>query len=314
MSRDLIEDFLQKETLYKENKQNTETQRCLKVAFAGVPNAGKSSLMNSLIGEKISIVSPKVQTTRDIIRGILVENETQIIIIDTPGIFIPKETRLLERKIVKTAWTGIRDADVVFIIIDAEDGINKKVQGLISVLKEKHSTINFILNKVDLVQKPKLLELATHLQELYPDFNKLFMVSAKNGTNLNKLKEYLFQIAPQSPWLFNDDEITDAPLKFLASEITREKLFLRLYEDLPYSIDVETEKWEDFNNGDVKIQQVIKVFKDSQKGIILGKKGELLKRINQEARKEIEELLGKTVHLFLFVQINEKWIKEKFNN
>ena len=164
MAVDLIEEFLQKEKLYKENKFNVKNQKCIKVAFAGVPNAGKSSLMNALIGEKISIVSPKVQTTRDIIRGILIEGNTQVIIIDTPGIFVPKDSRLLERKIVKTAWSGVKDADVVFVIVDASEGINKKVQTLIEVMKTKCEKINFILNKVYLVKKPKLLELATKLQ------------------------------------------------------------------------------------------------------------------------------------------------------
>ncbi len=314
MAIDLIEEFLQKEKLYKENKFNVENQKCIKVAFAGVPNAGKSSLMNALIGEKISIVSPKVQTTRDIIRGILIEGNTQVIIIDTPGIFVPKDSRLLERKIVKTAWSGVKDADVVFVIVDASEGINKKVQTLIEVMKTKCEKINFILNKVDLVKKPKLLELATKLQELYPNFDKLFMVSALDKTNLDKLKSYLIEIAPKGEWIFKDDEITDAPMKFLASEITREKLFLKLKEDLPYSVDVETEKWEDFNNGDIKIQQVIKVFKESQKAIILGKNGSMLKEINIQARKELEAFFNKKVHLFLFVQVNDKWINEKFSN
>lgn len=314
MTKDLIEEFLQKEHNYKENKVNVENQKCIKVAFAGVPNAGKSSLMNALVGEKISIVSPKIQTTRDIIRGIFVEDNTQVIIIDTPGIFVPKDNRLLERKIVKTAWSGVKDADVVFVIVDASEGINKKVKTLIEVMKTKCSKINFILNKVDLVQKPKLLDLANKLQELYPDFERIFMVSATTGVNLDKLKEYLVEIAPKSPWIFKDDELTDVPMKFLASEITREKLFTKLREDLPYSIDVETEKWEDFDNGDIKIQQVIKVFKESQKAIVLGKGGSMLKQINIEAREELEKFFGRKVHLFLFVQIDEKWVNEKFSN
>lgn len=314
MTKDLIEEFLQKEHNYKENKVNVENQKCIKVAFAGVPNAGKSSLMNALVGEKISIVSPKIQTTRDIIRGIFVEDNTQVIIIDTPGIFVPKDNRLLERKIVKTAWSGVKDADVVFVIVDASEGINKKVKTLIEVMKTKCSKINFILNKVDLVQKPKLLDLANKLQELYSDFERIFMVSATTGVNLDKLKEYLVEIAPKSPWIFKDDELTDVPMKFLASEITREKLFAKLREDLPYSIDVETEKWEDFDNGDIKIQQVIKVFKESQKAIVLGKGGNMLKQINIEAREELEKFFGRKVHLFLFVQIDEKWVNEKFSN
>lgn len=309
---DLIDEFLEKDNKYKNNLGNVEEQKCVKVAFAGVPNAGKSSLMNKLIGEKISIVSSKVQTTRDVIKGILVEDNTQVIIIDTPGIFIPKESILLERKIVKTAWSGIRDADVVFIVIDASEGINQKVRNLIEIMQQKHDKINFILNKVDLVAKPKLLALAQQLQEIYPNFDKLFMVSARKGNNIDKLKKYLIEIAPKSPWIFTDDEITDAPMKFLASEITREKLFQKLWQDLPYSVDIETENWEDFNNGDVKIQQVIKVFKESQKAIILGKNGTKLKEIGELAKKDISEFLGKKVHLYLFVRVNDRWVEEKF--
>lgn len=310
--KDLIDEFLEKEKKYKKNLGDTSKQRCMKVAFAGVPNAGKSSLMNRLIGEKISIVSPKVQTTRDIIKGILIEGDTEIIIIDTPGIFIPKESLLLERKIVKTAWSGIREADAVFVIIDSSEGINGKVKSLVESIKNKHDRINFILNKVDLISKPKLLELAQKIQELYPDFDKLFMVSAKKGDNLDKLKKYLIDIAPQSPWIFTEDEITDAPMKFLASEITREKLFNELRDDMPYSVDVQTEKWEDFDNGDIKIQQVIKVFKDSQKGIILGKNGQRLKQVGELSKQEISKFFGRKVHLFLFVQVDDKWVENKF--
>lgn len=311
---DLIEEFLEKEKKYKNNLGNTEDQKCIKVAFAGVPNAGKSSLMNKLIGEKISIVSPKVQTTRDVIRGILIEGNTEIIIIDTPGIFIPKESILLERKIVKTAWSGIRDSDVVFVIIDASEGINSKVKNLIESLKGKHDKINFILNKVDLVSKPKLLELASKIQDIYPDFDKLFMVSAKKGDNLDKLKKYLIEIAPKCPWIFRDDEVTDAPMKFLASEITREKLFNELKNDLPYSVDVETEKWEDFDNGDIKIHQIIRVFKESQKAIVLGKGGQRLKKVGEASKNEISKFFGRKVHLYLFVQVNEKWVENKFHS
>lgn len=311
--KDLIDEFLEKEKSYKNNLSNTENQKCIKVAFAGVPNAGKSSLMNKLIGEKISIVSPKVQTTRDIIKGIFIVDNTEVIIIDTPGIFIPKESLLLERKIVKTAWNGIRESDVTFIIIDANEGINSKVKNLIESIKNKHDKINFILNKVDLVSKPKLLELAKQIQDLYPDFDKIFMVSAKKGDNIEKLKKYLVDIAPKSPWIFNEDEVTDAPMKFLASEITREKLFNELKNDLPYSVDVITEKWEDFDNGDVKINQVIKVFKESQKAIILGKNGQRLKKIGEISKNEISNFLGKKVHLFLFVQVDDRWIEHKFN-
>ncbi len=286
-------------------------QKCLKVAFAGLPNAGKSSLTNAFVGEKISIITPKVQTTRDIIKCVYVEDNTQIIIIDTPGLFIPKKDRLLERKIVKNAWNGIQEADVVCIIIDSIEGVSERVKTIINDIEKKQDDFIFILNKIDLVPKVKLLEMAKTLDDLYPNYKQLFMLSAMTGENLNKLKNYLLEIAPERPWLFNNDEITDAPMKFLAAEITREKLFMKLKEDLPYSVDVITEKWEEFKNGSIKIQQVIRVLKDSQKAIVIGKNGSMLKKVNIESRKEIEKLFGLKVHLYIFVKIENKWIDEK---
>ncbi len=286
-------------------------QKCFKVAFAGLPNAGKSSLTNAFVGEKISIITPKVQTTRDIIKCVYVEDNTQIIIIDTPGLFIPKKDRLLERKIVKNAWNGIQEADVVCIIIDSIEGVSERVKTIINDIEKKQDDFIFILNKIDLVPKVKLLEMAKTLNDLYPNYKQLFMLSAMTGENLNKLKNYLLEIAPERPWLFNNDEITDAPMKFLAAEITREKLFMELKEDLPYSVDVITEKWEEFKNGSIKIQQVIRVLKDSQKAIVIGKNGSMLKKVNIESRKEIEKLFGLKVHLYIFVKIENKWIDEK---
>ena len=286
-------------------------KKCIKVAFAGLPNAGKSSLTNAIVGEKISIISPKVQTTRDIIKGVYINEDTQIIIIDTPGLFIPKKSRMLERKIVKNAWNGIQESDVVCIVIDSVVGITENLKTIINDIEKKQSDFIFILNKVDLVQKTKLLSLAKELNDLYPNYKQLFMVSAINGDNLNKLVDYLIEIAPESPWLFNEDEITDAPSKFIASEITREQLFLKLSQDLPYSVDVVTEKWEEFDNGDIKIQQIIKVLKESQKAIIIGKNGSMLKDVNISARKEMEEFFGKKIHLYLFVKVEDKWIENK---
>ena len=283
--------------------------KCIKVAFAGLPNAGKSTLTNAIVGEKISIISPKVQTTRDIIKGVYIKDETQIIIIDTPGLFIPRKNKLLERKIVKNAWNGIQEADVVCIIIDSVDGITERVKTIINDIEKKQSDFIFVLNKVDLVAKPKLLQLAKELNDLYPDYKQLFMISATDGDNIDKLIEYLIEIAPEGPWLFNEDEITDAPMKFIASEITREQLFLRLKEDLPYSITVETDKWEDFDNGSVKILQTIKVLKESQKAIVIGKNGNMLKDINISSRKEMEDFFGRKVHLYLFVKVENKWIE-----
>lgn len=283
--------------------------KCIKVAFAGLPNAGKSTLTNAIVGEKISITSPKVQTTRDIIKGVYIKDETQIIVIDTPGLFIPRKNKLLERKIVKNAWNGIQEADVVCIIIDSVDGITEKVKTIINDIEKKQSDFIFVLNKVDLVAKPKLLQLAKELNDLYPDYKQLFMISATDGDNIDKLMEYLIEIAPNRPWLFNEDEITDAPSKFIASEITREQLFLKLKEDLPYSITVETEKWEDFYNGSIKILQTIKVLKESQKAIVIGKNGNMLKDINISSRKEMEEFFGRKIHLYLFVKVEDKWIE-----
>lgn len=297
-----------------ENKlknNNLNNQKCLKVAFAGLPNAGKSSLTNTFIGEKISIISSKIQTTRDTIKCVYVEDNTQIVIIDTPGLFIPKKDRLLERKIVKNAWNGIQESDVVCVIIDSTGGINDKVKTIISDIEKKQNDLIFILNKVDLIPKIKLLEMAKTLNDLYPDYKQLFMISALTGENLNKLKNYLIDIAPKKPWIFNNDEITDAPMKFLVAEITREKLFIQLKEDLPYSVDVITEKWEEFKDGSVKIQQVIRVLKNSQKAIVIGKNGSMLKKINIEARKEIEKVFGIKVHLYLFVKVENRWIDEK---
>ncbi|MDD2839838.1 MAG: GTPase Era [Rickettsiales bacterium] len=290
-----------------ENKQKTLT-----VAIAGAPNAGKSTLTNYFVGEKVSIISPKVQTTRDLIRGIFIEGDTQIVFVDTPGVFIPKKARLLERKIVKTAWSGIRDAELVCLLIDATEGFKDKVKTILNEFKKKEINNILVLNKVDAVKKPNLLELTTRITDYYPDFKEIFMISAKTGEGVDKLKEYLLKQAKEGEWAFKEDEITDAPIKFLASEITREKLFLKLEEELPYAVDVETEKWEEFDNGDIKIQQVIYVTKENQKSIILGKKGQLIKEIGMESRQELGKFLNRKVHLFLFVKLKENWVTDKF--
>ena len=289
-----------------------KTQKILTVALAGASNAGKSTLTNYLVGEKVSIISPKVQTTRDLIRGVFVEGNTQIVFVDTPGVFIPKKARLLERKIVKTAWSGIRDAELVCLLIDSTEGFTQKIKTILDEFKKKEINNILVLNKVDLVKKPKLLDLTKQITEYYPDFKEIFMISAKTGEGVDKLKDYLMKQAFDGEWIFKDDEITDAPLKFLASEITREKLFLKLNQELPYSVDVETENWEEFDNGDIKIQQVIYVLKENQKSIILGKKGKLIKEIGMEVREELGKFLNRKVHLFLFVKLKENWIEEKF--
>ena len=279
---------------------NETKQKTLTVALAGAPNAGKSTLTNYLVGEKISIISPKVQTTRDLIRGVFVEDNTQIILVDTPGVFIPKKARLLERKIVKTAWSGIRDAELVCLLIDATEGFNNKIKIILDEFKKKEINNILVLNKVDAVKKPTLLELTKKITDYYPDFKEIFMISAKTGEGVGKLKQYILNQATEGEWIFKDDELTDIPLKFLASEITREKLFLKLDKELPYNVDVETEKWEEFDNGDIKIQQVIYVSRENQKSIILGKRGQLIKEVGTEARQELSKFLEKKVHLFLF--------------
>ncbi len=287
-------------------------KKFIEVCFAGLPNAGKSSLINRLVGDKISIVSPKAQTTRDVIRGIFVEDNTQVVLVDTPGIFIPQKKRPLERKIIKNAWYGVEETEIVCIIIDSVCGITDAVKTTINDIIKKKKRIIFVLNKVDLVKKEKLLLLASELEKIYPSFEKIFMVSAKNGDNVDLLKKYLITIAPRAEWMFNDDEISDAPMKFMAAEITREKLFLNLREDLPYSIDVTTDAWEELNNGSIKINQSIIVLKESQKAIVVGKNGKMLKNISISARTDMESLFGRKVHLFLFVKVENGWIGEKF--
>jgi GTP-binding protein Era len=288
--------------------------KTLSIALAGVPNAGKSTLINRLVGEKISIISPKIQTTRDLIRGVFIEGDTEIILVDTPGVFIPNKARLLERKIVKTAWSGIRDADLVCLLVDATEGLNNKNKIVIDEMVKKEIKTIIVLNKVDITKKPKLLQLTDEIVHYIPDYNEIFMISAKNGDGVDKLKEYLLKQAKEGEWLFKENEITDAPLKFLASEITREKIFMKLQQELPYVIDVETENWEEFDNGDIKIQQVIYMTKENQKSIILGKGGRMLKEIGIESRLELTKFLKKKVHLFLFVKVKENWVDEKFSN
>lgn len=287
-------------------KKKKPGQKCIVIAIAGEPNSGKSTLMNYLIGQKVSIVSPKVQTTRSIVKGILTENETQIVFVDTPGIFKPHKKRNLERVIVRTAWRSVQDTEFVCLLIDASRSISERTEMIIKDLKKYNKKCIVAINKVDLVKKPKLLELAKKLDS-YKLFDEIFMISALNGHGVSKVKDYLIKIAPKEKWLYPDDYITDSPMKLLASEITREKLFLNLKQELPYSVSVETEKWEEFKDGSVKIQQIIFVMKESQKGIVLGSKGSLIKKIGEDARKEIEELIDTKVHLFLFVKVKENW-------
>ncbi len=274
------------------------------VALIGAPNAGKSTLVNQLVGTKVSIVTHKVQTTRALIRGIVVHDNAQIVLVDTPGIFSPR--RRLDRAMVSTAWNGAKDADIVMVIIDAQAGINEEVEAILEALPKINQEKILVLNKVDVIARPTLLELTAKLNE-QAQFTRTFMVSALNGSGCRDLLEYLCKELPNGPWYYPEDEISDMPMRQLAAEITREKLYLRLHNELPYASTVETETWEERPDGSVKINQVIYVERDGQKKIVLGAKGETIKAIGQAARKELMEILEQNVHLFLFVKVRDNW-------
>lgn len=278
--------------------------RCGFVALIGVPNAGKSTLLNQLVGAKISIVSRKVQTTRTQIRGIAMAGRTQVIFVDTPGIFAPK--RRLEKAMVTSAWGGAADADRVGVLIDVTHADGESEEALLARLGEVRQPKFLVLNKIDLVPHEKLLAITAQLNERIP-FEATFMVSALRGHGVPKLLEWLQDKLPLGPWLYPEDEISDAPLRFLAAEITREKIFERLHDELPYRSTVETEKWTQLKKGEVRIDQTIYVERESQRKIVLGEKGQTIKRIGMAARKEIEEAAEAKVHLFLFVKVREDW-------
>lgn len=274
------------------------------VALIGAPNAGKSTLVNQLVGTKVSIVTHKVQTTRALVRGIFIEDQAQIVLVDTPGIFRPK--RRLDRAMVTTAWGGAKDADIILVLLDSQGGLNENAEALLSSMKDVRQKKVLVLNKVDRVDPPILLDLARKANELVA-FDQTFMVSALNGSGCKDLAKYLADNVPNGPWYYPEDQISDMPMRQLAAEITREKLYLRLHEELPYASTVETERWEERKDGSVRIEQVIYVERESQKKIVLGHKGETIKAIGQSARKEISEILEQTVHLFLFVKVRENW-------
>ena len=274
------------------------------VTLIGAPNAGKSTLVNRLVGTKVSIVTHKVQTTRALVRGIITEDQTQIVLVDTPGIFKPK--RRLDRAMVTTAWGGARDADLVLILLDAQGGLNESAEALLTSLENTRQKKILILNKVDRVDPPKLLELAQAANEKVK-FESTFMISALNGSGCKDLLKYLVAQMPYGPWYYPEDQISDMPMRQLAAEVTREKLYLRLHEELPYSSTVETEKWEERKDGSVRIEQVVYVERDSQKKIVLGHKGETIKAIGQASRKEMSAILEQPVHLFLFVKVRDNW-------
>jgi len=274
------------------------------VALIGAPNAGKSTLLNQLVGAKVSIVTHKVQTTRAIVRGIATHERTQIVFVDTPGIFRPK--RRLDRAMVTTAWGGARDADIVLVLIDAERGLKGDAEEMLASLKDVRQPKILVLNKIDRVKREALLELTAQANE-QAEFARTFMISALNGSGCQDLLSFLAQALPEGPWYYPEDQISDLPMRQLAAEITREKLYLRLHQELPYSSHVETEKWEERKDGSVKIDQVIYVERDSQKKIVLGHKGETIRAIGQAAREELAGILEQKVHLFLFVKVRENW-------
>ncbi len=274
------------------------------VALIGAPNAGKSTLVNQLVGAKVSIVTHKVQTTRAIVRGIATHGNAQIVFVDTPGIFKPR--RRLDTAMVTTAWGGAKDADLVMVLIDAERGIKGDADALLDRVATVPQPKLLILNKVDRV-KPETLLALTQEANARADFKRTFMISALTGSGCKDLLDYLAEELPEGPWYYPEDQISDLPMRQLAAEITREKLYLRLHQELPYSSHVETEKWEEKQNGSVRIEQVIYVERDSQKKIVLGHKGETIRAIGQAARKEIGEILEQEVHLFLFVKVRGNW-------
>jgi GTPase len=277
--------------------------RCGFIAVIGAPNAGKSTLVNTLVGAKVAIVSRKVQTTRSTLRGIAVEGASQLVFIDTPGIFAPR--RRLDRAMVEAAWGGAGDADQVLLVIDAAKGIDEDVERILGKLEGADARPLLALNKIDRVKKPELLDLASALNARVA-FAATFMISALNGDGVSDLKAHLARSAAPGPWHYPPDEISDAPLRVLAAEVTREKIYDRLHDELPYQAAVETTAWQEQKNG-VRIEQTIIVERDSQKRIVLGKGGSMIKQLSTEARKELTRILARPVHLFLFVKVRENW-------
>jgi len=281
-----------------------ENTRCGFVALIGAPNSGKSTLANALVGAKVSIVTHKAQTTRGPVRGIALIGTSQVILVDTPGIFKPK--RRLDRAMFASAWDHAGDADIVVLMIDAQRGLGANLDTLLKHLPEVRRPIVAVLNKIDQVSKPELLRLATDVATIRP-FDRLFMISALNGDGVTDLKEYLATAVPPGPWLFPENQLTDASLRQTAAEITREKLFLRLHEELPYQLTVETAAWKELHDGSVRIEQTIYVTRESQRKIVLGAKGQTIKEIGSAARADIAEITGVKVHLILFVKVREHW-------
>jgi GTP-binding protein Era len=286
-----------------EFQSNPEQQKCLSVCIIGKPNAGKSTLLNYIIGEKISIVTPKVQTTRSIITGVITIDDVQLILFDTPGIFEPKKT--LERAMVRCAWSSINSADMVVLIMDSAMKLDEPAQKILGRLKEQGRQVVFLFNKIDLNSK-YFLENRKYVEEHFPA-SITFNISALTGKGVNELLDFLKESALKSGWHYEKDDITNLPMRFLASEITREQLFLNLHQELPYNLTVESESWKEQPDGSVKVNQVIIVSRENYKSMILGKRGEMIKLIGSHARLNIEKLLGYKIHLFLFVKVRKDW-------
>ena len=285
------------------------TTRAGFVALIGEPNAGKSTLTNHMVGAKVSIVTHKVQTTRARIRGVAIEGESQIVFVDTPGLFQPK--RRLDRAMVAAAWGGASDADVIVLLVEAHRGLTRGVQAIIDRLKDRggNAPVALAINKIDRVKSEVLLELTQKLNAAF-DFEKTFLISAEKGHGCDDLKAWLAGRMPEGPWLYPEDQIADLPLRMIAAEMTREKLTLRLHQELPYQLTVETESWEERKDGSARIDQVVYVARDGHKGIVLGHKGETIKSVSRASREELEEFLGRKIHLFVTVKVRPNWLDE----
>ncbi|WP_299368138.1 GTPase Era [uncultured Tateyamaria sp.] len=279
------------------------------VALIGEPNAGKSTLLNRMVGAKVSIVTHKVQTTRARIRGVAIEGDSQIVFVDTPGLFQPR--RRLDRAMVAAAWGGAADADVVVLMVEAHRGVTPGVERILEGMAQigQGRTVSLAINKIDRVEAPVLLGLTQDLNDRF-DFAETFMISAEKGHGVDALRRWLAEQVPEGPWLYPEDQIADLPMRMIAAEMTREKLTLRLHQELPYQLTVETETWEERKDGSARIEQIIYVSRDGHKGIVLGHKGETIKAVSQASRAELTEFLGRKVHLFLQVKVREKWQEE----
>ncbi|WP_407152145.1 GTPase Era [Bradyrhizobium sp. ORS 86] len=287
-----------------EAKGQGAATRCGFVALIGAPNVGKSTLVNALVGSKVTIVSRKVQTTRALIRGIVIEGNAQIILVDTPGIFAPR--RRLDRAMVSTAWSGAHDADLVCVLLDAKAGLDEEARAILAKLETVGHPKILVLNKIDLVPREKLLALAQAANERMR-FEHTFMISALSGDGVADLRQTLATMVPEGPFLYPEDQMSDAPMRHLAAEITREKIYGHLHQELPYQSTVETDSWTDRKDGSIRIEQTIFVERESQRKIVLGKGGATIKAIGADSRKEIAEIMGVPVHLFLFVKVRENW-------